>query len=77
MRNGKGGTYELKKKKKCERNRKERQHGIYARLQKLGQMHISINIHNKDKWNNLTVSKKTKMRIIELFFINSCILVIK
>lgn len=58
---GKGGTYEFKKGK---RKRKQKQHGIYHRLQKLDQMHISINIHNKDKWHKLTVSEKHKIRII-------------
>lgn len=59
-----GGKEELMNLKKCKRKRKQRQHGIYTRLQKLDQMHIRINIHNKDKWNKLTVFRKTKMRII-------------
>jgi len=56
-----GGKEELTHlKKKRKRKRKQRQHGIYTRLQKLNQMHVSINIHTKDKWNKLTVSKKHK-----------------
>lgn len=36
---------------------------IYHRLQKLDQMYISINIHNKDKWHKLIVSEKQRLEL--------------